>query len=1336
MEIEEIAQQSPETILREVIEPAVGMQAFQAREIAFGLGIHDRLRSTGCRDDAPGLPTAPSATSTPPWWRSIRWSSPRTARCWRSMQDDASTTTPSSAGPNVSELRDYAEEDPREAQAAEYGLNYVALDGEIGCIINGAGLAMATMDMIKHAGGSPANFLDVGGGASPERVARRLPAGAADPKIDAMLVNIFAGINRCDWVAQGVVQAVRESWGHRSRWWSGWPGTNVEEGRAILMESGTEPDHHGRYPGGGRGEGGRRPPRVTDRKGTAGNGHMSILIDGTTRSSSRASPATRRRSTRRRSIEYGTKIVGGVTPGKGGARRTSRPPGVQHREGCGPGRRGPRTQHHLRARGVLRRFDHGGGRRRHPPGLVTITDGIPAQDMMMVKRYLLPLSQGAAHHPDRSELRRRSSAPARRCSASCPGTSTCRGQVGLVTRSGTLGYEAAVADEGARHRREHERRASAATRSTAARFVDMLKLFEEDPETDAVMMIGEIGGPQEAEAALCVKENMTKPVIGYVAGLTAPKGRRMGHAGAIISAFGDTAAEKAEIMRSAGMAVAPSPADLGTPCAAALAWKPAGAKVVPAVSREARRRRHPATAGAGRRGADPRSSTRCSTPMMCRSPWPTACRRRSAHRRRAAPHRHRQGHGRGAGRRAAAGEDAWPTSASDSTISTSGGQGPWIDGDQHAGCADRRYRRHRDDAAPDGRPARRRRGAAICAGGSGPAGAPPTCSGANVTGKTLGLIGMGRIARAVAQRAHSRLRDEGHLPRSVPPPAGGGEGARRGTPGQLEAGAGGGGFRFAALPGDTGDPAPDQRATRLGQMQRHACSSIPRAATWWTRRRWSRRLQGEEDRGRRPRRVREGADRSPDALLAMENVVLLPHLGSATRETRVAMGMRALENLTAVLRRRAAARPGRVTTSGSWTLLGTESPNRPTRPPPARPSTPPRWPSCSSGCCSIWCGSGSREIEPVLRVGSCDPTELDPSCWRGSAPACPGHLVPAPLHGGAERRPCDAGGRSRRSAATNRCAARSRRCSPVPRPRSWRIRPGRIRAAAPAAGPPGHHRPSHRSQAGHGAGKASADLPQAGRPRVAALDSAGTEPDPRRAAERDRAAVDDRRAAAGEADGAPGSVLGAALLQRDPVRGRASEMLEKLERVLATATTPARPGGPSLLPVRLVDRRRPRRESLRHQRRHPEHTAGEPDRPPVPVPAADRRAAPRAQHHRAAPSISRPGSDGPLIACWPRPATGRRSRPGIPARCSASTSPAWSSAWRHDRRDGAGRPRRRRRLRLRRRAARRPAGCWSSELDDGASATIARSVIRPVRREVESSGSARSGWTSGRTPPS
>jgi malate-CoA ligase subunit alpha len=150
-----------------------------------------------------------------------------------------------------------------------------------------------------------------------------------------------------------------------------------------------------------------------------------------------------------------------------------------------------------------------------------------------------------------------------------PGHIYQRGTVGLVTRSGTLGYEAAS-----------QMKALGIGISTSvgiggdpingSSFVDILQRFEEDPETEAVMMIGEIGGPQEAEAALHAKANMKKPVIGYVAGLTAPKGRRMGHAGAIIRAFGESAAEKVEIMREAGLTVVSSPADLGSTTARVL----------------------------------------------------------------------------------------------------------------------------------------------------------------------------------------------------------------------------------------------------------------------------------------------------------------------------------------------------------------------------------------------------------------------------------------------------------------------------------------------------------------------------------------------------------------------------------------------------------------------------------------------------------------------------------------------------------------------------------------------------------------------------------------------
>src|SRR3989449_430836 len=235
MEIEEIAQREPAAILREEVEPAVGMQGFQARELAFGLGLA-----------APQVNQAVTAILGA--YRAFRELDATMVEInplvvtqdGRVLALDVKMSFDDNAmfrRPNVAELRDYAQEDPREAEAAEHGLNYVALEGDIGCIINGAGLAMATMDMIKHAGGEPANFLDIGGGASPDRVAAAFRLVLSDKNVRAVLVNVFAGINRCDWVAEGVVQAVRDV--HVTV-----PlvvrlaGTNEAEGRRILTESG------------------------------------------------------------------------------------------------------------------------------------------------------------------------------------------------------------------------------------------------------------------------------------------------------------------------------------------------------------------------------------------------------------------------------------------------------------------------------------------------------------------------------------------------------------------------------------------------------------------------------------------------------------------------------------------------------------------------------------------------------------------------------------------------------------------------------------------------------------------------------------------------------------------------------------------------------------------------------------------------------------------------------------------------------------------------------------------------------------------------------------------
>ena len=234
MEIEEIAKTDPEAILQVVVEPAVGMQEFQARELAFQLGLNikqvARVVTTimgayrAFRDcDATMLEINPLVLTKDD----------------RIVALDAKMSFDDNAmfrRRNLAELQDPSQQDPREAQAAEHNLNYIGLDGEIGCIVNGAGLAMATMDMIKHAGGSPANFLDVGGGASPDRVATAFRLVLMDRNVRAILVNIFAGINRCDWVAQGIVQACRET-SINVPLVARLAGTNVEAGRKIIAES-------------------------------------------------------------------------------------------------------------------------------------------------------------------------------------------------------------------------------------------------------------------------------------------------------------------------------------------------------------------------------------------------------------------------------------------------------------------------------------------------------------------------------------------------------------------------------------------------------------------------------------------------------------------------------------------------------------------------------------------------------------------------------------------------------------------------------------------------------------------------------------------------------------------------------------------------------------------------------------------------------------------------------------------------------------------------------------------------------------------------------------------
>jgi succinyl-CoA synthetase beta subunit len=235
VEIEVVAAEHPEKILKEYIDPAVGFQAFQARKLAFGLGLDAALVNEATRFLA-ALYRAFEATDA-----SLAEINPLVVtRDGRILALDAKMNFDDNAlyrHKDIRELRDLDEEDPLEVKASNYNLSYIRLDGNVGCMVNGAGLAMATMDLIQYAGGSPANFLDVGGGANEEQVRRGFEIILSDPHVGAVLVNIFGGIMRCDIVANGVVAAAR-SLGVKVPVVVRLEGTNVELGQKILRDSG------------------------------------------------------------------------------------------------------------------------------------------------------------------------------------------------------------------------------------------------------------------------------------------------------------------------------------------------------------------------------------------------------------------------------------------------------------------------------------------------------------------------------------------------------------------------------------------------------------------------------------------------------------------------------------------------------------------------------------------------------------------------------------------------------------------------------------------------------------------------------------------------------------------------------------------------------------------------------------------------------------------------------------------------------------------------------------------------------------------------------------------
>ena len=458
-------------------------------------------------------------------------------------------------------LEDKAAADPLEQAAKELDLNYVKLDGEVGIIGNGAGLVMSTLDVVayageNHGGVKPANFLDIGGGASAEVMANGLGIILGDPQVKSVFVNVFGGITACDQVAKGIVGALAEL-GHAANKPLVVRSTATTSSRAAHPRGSRAPARDPRREHGpGRRQGRRAGERRVEKDCRAMtiflNKDSKVIVQGITGEGSKHTA---------RMLAAGTQVVGGVNARKAGTT-------VLHKDKDGNAVELPvfaSVAEAIEQTGadvsiafvppaftkdaVIEAID------AEIPLLVIITEGVPVQDSAEFWAY-------AKEQGEKTRIIGPNCpgiiSPGESLVGITPANITGKGPIGLVSKSGTLTYQMMyeLRDLGF---------------STAigiggddiigTTHIDALAAFEADPETKAIVMIGEIGGDAEERAADFIKANVTKPVVGYVAGFTAPEGKTMGHAGAIVSGSAGTAQAKKEALEAAGVKVGKTPSE-------------------------------------------------------------------------------------------------------------------------------------------------------------------------------------------------------------------------------------------------------------------------------------------------------------------------------------------------------------------------------------------------------------------------------------------------------------------------------------------------------------------------------------------------------------------------------------------------------------------------------------------------------------------------------------------------------------------------------------------------------------------------------------------------------